>query len=145
MKYDAAGPIDRWPALLGLMIAGIPLTIAANLDASAYGIGTHTQLGLEPCAFEMNTGLPCATCGMTTTFTHVAHGNLLQGFINQPAGFVLALIAAMTVVVCGWSLYTGMRLAPIGQALMRPRLWILGIVILAASWIYKIATHVEII
>ena len=48
------------------------LGIAAGLEASDEGIGTHTQLGMPPCMFREATGYPCMTCGMTTSFSHAA-------------------------------------------------------------------------
>ncbi len=133
----------RWPALLLLLVAGTPLALAATLTPSTQGIGTHTQLGLDPCSFEQATGLPCATCGMTTTFALATHARPIDAFLNQPAGFLLALAAALAAVVAGWSLVTGMRLSPLGQTLARPPVWLTAAGLLMMSWLYKIALHTQ--
>ncbi|MDG1480181.1 MAG: DUF2752 domain-containing protein [Myxococcota bacterium] len=54
-------------------------------------MGTHRQLGLGGCAILTATGLPCPMCGMTTTFTHLAHFHLIDGTLNQPFGLFLFL------------------------------------------------------
>ncbi|MEM6854792.1 MAG: DUF2752 domain-containing protein [Planctomycetota bacterium] len=129
-----------WTArLIALLIFAPTLAVlltAASLTANAEGTGTHTQLGLAPCGFKTATGLPCATCGMTTSFTHAADGRLLTSFVTQPAGMVLAVLTAMAVLVSGWSLATGMSLAPIGLALWRPRVIIAGIALILGGWLY---------
>jgi hypothetical protein len=65
------------------------LAIAASLTADPSGMGTHQQLGLGGCTVLTLSGWPCPMCGMTTTFTHLAHFDLLAGALNQPFGLVL--------------------------------------------------------
>lgn len=129
-----------WSArLIALLIFAPTLAVlltASSLSANPDGMGTHTQLGLAPCGFKTATGLPCATCGMTTSFTHAADGRLLTAFITQPAGLVLAVLTAMAVLVSGWSLASGMSLAPIGLALWRPRVVIALIALILGGWLY---------
>lgn len=129
-----------WIARLIALAIFVPtlavLLTASSLSANAAGMGTHTQLGLAPCGFKTATGLPCATCGMTTSFTHAADGRLLTAFVTQPAGMILAVLTAMAVLVSGWSLATGMSLAPIGLALWRPRVVIAFIALILLGWLY---------
>ncbi|NBO19844.1 MAG: DUF2752 domain-containing protein, partial [Proteobacteria bacterium] len=40
------------------------------LTPDARGLGTHEQLGLPPCGFYLWYGLPCPSCGMTTSWPH---------------------------------------------------------------------------
>lgn len=115
---------------LGLLI------VAASLSPSATGHGTHTQLGLAPCGFLAATGFPCATCGMTTAFALAADGRLVSAWLNQPAGAVLALLTAMAAVTAGWSLISGMDLAPLGKALWRPAVVIALIGLILAGWVF---------
>src|SRR5689334_15070226 len=72
------------------------LVVAARLNPSPKGVGSHRQLGLQECQFEARTGLPCPTCGMTTSFAHFVRGNIIASFWVQPMGTVLALMATMT-------------------------------------------------
>jgi hypothetical protein len=61
-------------ALLGVLAGlAVVFTIAALLDpyrgdGSARQMETHTQMGLPPCSFKTMSGLPCPSCGMTTSF-----------------------------------------------------------------------------
>jgi len=125
----------RFVALLVFAPTLAVLLTAASLSANPAGHGTHTQLGLAPCGFKAATGLPCATCGMTTSFTHAADGRLLTSFVTQPAGLVLAVLTAMAVLVSGWSLASGMSLTPIGLALWRPRVVIAFIALILLGWL----------
>ncbi|MEM9420105.1 MAG: DUF2752 domain-containing protein [Planctomycetota bacterium] len=131
-----------WPARLVALVIFAPtlavLLTASSLTANEEGVGTHTQLGLAPCGFKSATGFPCATCGMTTSFTHAADGNLFIAFLTQPAGAILAVLTAMVVLVSGWSLASGMSLAPIGLALWRPRVIITMIALILGGWLYTL-------
>jgi hypothetical protein len=130
---------QRLPALAVFLVTVGVLTVAYVLTPNTRdGVGTHKALGLPPCGLYEATGIPCATCGMTTSFSLAAHGHLEAAFINQPAGAILALLTAMTVVVSGYALVTGMSLAPIGLMLWRPRIVIVGLAIVLAAWVYKI-------
>lgn len=131
-----------WSARLIALLVFAPtlavLITAASLTANEAGVGTHTQLGLAPCGFKSATGMPCATCGMTTSFTHAADGHLFTAFVTQPAGATLAVLTAMAVLVSGWSLATGMSLVPIGIALWRPRMIITVIALILGGWLYSL-------
>ncbi len=96
------GVSARWAALsdrarvrvvglaLGLPAAGV-IGIARWLTPSPEGFGTHRQLGLAGCTMLTLTGWPCPMCGMTTTFSLLAHFRGLEAFANQPFGPVLFL------------------------------------------------------
>jgi hypothetical protein len=75
------------------------LAIATSLTPDASGLGTHRQLGLGGCTILTMTGVPCPMCGMTTTFTHLAHLQIVPGFINQPFGLVLFTLTVMAFVI----------------------------------------------
>lgn len=125
-------------ALLLLAPCLIVLLLAASLEPSPAGMGTHQQMGLPPCGFLAATGMPCATCGMTTSFSHVAHGQFIAAFATQPAGAVLALLTAMAAVTFAWAAATGASLRPLGDALARPRSALLLVALILAGWIYTL-------
>lgn len=132
--------------LLAAVIAAGALAVlvtAARLAPSPSGMGTHTALGLQECEFLSRTGLPCPSCGMTTSFSYFAHGNWLASGYVQPMGFALALIAGMTVWAGGYIAISGrpahriLRAVP-GLAVV---LSLLGLAIVA--WAWKIFIHVR--
>ncbi len=125
---------------LALLAAALSLLIvSARLEPNPTGMGTHTQLGLRPCGFEVATGFPCATCGMTTAFALATDGQLIHAFLTQPAGALLALLTAMTALLAAWSLWSAMPLLPIVQALWRPSVVIAAIVVVLLAWAYTAA------
>lgn len=131
--------VDRLPALGVFLVCTGVLAVAFWLTPNTRdGVGTHTALGLPPCGLYETTGIPCATCGMTTSFSLAAHGHPVDAFINQPAGALLALLTAMAAVLSGYALVTGMSLAPIGLMFWRPRVVVIGIGVLLIAWAYKI-------
>jgi hypothetical protein len=77
--------------LLGL------LAVAAWLEPSPAGIGTHQQLGLPPCTFWMLFGRPCPTCGMTTSWAHLVRGHVASAFRANAGGTLLAMLAIAAV------------------------------------------------
>jgi hypothetical protein len=83
------------------------LVVAARVTPSPSGVGTHTALHYKPCDFLARTGVPCPSCGMTTSFAWFARGNLLASFYVQPMGMVLALLTAATFWVALYMAITG--------------------------------------
>ena len=77
------------------------LATAAWLTPDPSGMGTHRQLGLGGCAVLTMTGLPCPMCGMTTTFTHMAHFQVVEALLNQPFGPVLFLCTVAAALIGG--------------------------------------------
>ena len=53
---------------------------------------THTQLNLPACHFKAITGQPCPSCGMTSSFSLLMHGDPLNSLRDNFAGTLLALI-----------------------------------------------------
>jgi hypothetical protein len=87
-------PIYR---ILALIISAGCLGVlgtAAWLAPSPSGVGTHQALHYKPCEFLVRGGIPCPTCGMTTSFAWFARGNLPASIWVQPMGFLLAVLTA---------------------------------------------------
>ncbi len=61
-----------WVALA--WVAALVLMIAAWLEPSPTGMGTHQQLGLLPCGMLFFWQIPCPGCGLTTAFAHLVRG-----------------------------------------------------------------------
>ena len=60
--------------------------LAMVLTPNPSGLGTHRALGLPPCLFLTLTGWLCPSCGLTTSFTHFAHGHWWAAFQAHPLG-----------------------------------------------------------
>jgi hypothetical protein len=73
-------------ALISLSV--IVLIIARILQPSSQGIGTHEQIGLPPCTFHRLTGIPCPSCGLTTSFAHAARLDFIASLTTQPFGLI---------------------------------------------------------
>ncbi len=132
-----------WRIRLAWMIVAVicagTLGLATRLPPNARGFGTHEALGLYPCGFVLRTGLPCPTCGMTTAFSHMMHGQVGRAFIVQPAGALLcfgtAVMLALSVTAAWRGRMVNLRWAQIDP--VRVSLCI-GIVFLG-SWGFKVA------
>ena len=119
-----------------------PLVTALFVTPSPTGVGTHLALGLQPCLSERRFGIPCPTCGMTTSFAYFVRGQLLPSLYVQPMGTVLAFSSAMVFcaalyeVVTGRAIHRLLRMVQGGYYL-----WV-GFGLLIAAWAWKIVIHV---
>lgn len=121
---------------------GAVLAVAAWLEPSTAGHGTHTQLGLPPCSFWAFTSWPCPMCGATTTFSLLAHGRVIEGVVNQPFAALLFLATLGVFAVSAAELVQPRRRwERLGARLDPVEGWLAGGMILAmmAGWAYKIA------
>jgi hypothetical protein len=102
---DAQEPLEVIPVLRGWvrgLLVGVVLGLVAvfgvalwlnpyNPDGSARRLATHRQMGLPPCTFYQATGLPCPSCGMTTSFALLVRGDVVNSLRANSAGTLLAL------------------------------------------------------
>ncbi|HEX2971142.1 MAG TPA: DUF2752 domain-containing protein [Tepidisphaeraceae bacterium] len=106
------------------------------------GVGTHHQLGLDACELLVRTGVPCITCGMTTSFSYFVRGQLLASLYTQPMGTLLAFLAALSVWAGLYIAFTG-RPAHRLLRLIPWRYYLIPLFTLAVlGWGWKIAIHV---
>jgi hypothetical protein len=89
------------------------------------------------CPVRLLVGIPCATCGMTRAFVHLAHGHVVEAFQWSPLGAALAAgawafaLADVVRVAAGWPLPAiSMRLA---RALL-----VGGVALLLANWAFLV-------
>ena len=116
------------------------LIVAAVLQPSSDGFGTHKQLGLPPCGWVLAFGKPCMTCSMTTAFAHMARGHVVSGFVTQPMGALLAVIAASAVWIGAHGAIFGSRTGWLCGKLFTGRIMWPFLGMLLAAWVYKIVT-----
>jgi hypothetical protein len=118
------------------------LLVAASINPNGRGFGTHEQLGLQACAFEARTGVPCVTCGMTTSFAFFVRGNVVASLYVQPGGTLLALLSVMAfwaglyIAITGRPVQRLLRFVPARYYLAPLFVWIV------AAWGWKIWIHV---
>jgi len=137
-------------ALAMAMAALGVLVVALLLHPSPEGLGTHRQMlflgphGTAPppaCEMLRITGIPCPTCGMTTSFAWFVRGNWLASFYVQPMGFVLAL---GTGALFWANLFMALTGSPLHRLLgqIRGLYWIVVLMGFAiAAWGWKIFIH----
>ncbi len=136
--------LSLYERLIALAIAGGcagVIATAVHLRPSPDGTGTHQGLSFLPCTMLATTGIPCPSCGMTTSFAWFYRGNLAASFWVQPGGFVLAWLTGMMVI---YALYEGLSARPIHRLLryLPVRIWItVGAAVLAFGWGWKIIIH----
>lgn len=129
----------------GMLLVGVAaliglFTVAARLDPydanrAPLRMAAHTQLGLPPCNFITLFGRPCPTCGMTTSFSLLMHGDIAASLRANAAG---TLIAVLMLLFGPWSLLAGI----LGRWPLRPWvewyvIWglVAAIVVTATRWI----------
>jgi hypothetical protein len=105
-SVDEAGPIHRWIRIL-LPILTVPwifvffvaivLLNPYEADGESRKMGTHQQLGLPPCTFNEMTGVPCPSCGMTTSFTLLMRGDVWHSMQANFAGTALATFGLLFI------------------------------------------------
>jgi hypothetical protein len=84
---------------------------------------THRQLGLPECNFKRWTGVPCPSCGMTTSFALLVHGDLANSLRANFAGTLLALIGMLYIP---WALLSMWRGHWVGVRILEP--WLIRLV-----------------
>jgi len=141
--------VDRlsWPERLAILGSGLAclalLVVAAGLKPSPNGLGTHRGMGLEGCTFLSTTGLPCPSCGMTTSFAWFARGNIVASAYVQPMGMLLAAACAAWFWI---ALYTAITGRPVYRLIryVPGRYWIMPVLGLAVlAWLWKMFIHVR--
>jgi hypothetical protein len=127
----------RLIAALVAIAALAVLGVAAVIEPSPTGLGTHEQFHMPRCGWITLMDTPCPTCGWTTAFAHAADGNILASFRTQPTGCLLALAAILGLYVA----FTGSPVASVLKRLWgRSTGWLVAAVVLV-SWGYKILSH----
>jgi len=104
--------------VLGLVaVFAVAVGLDPYKDGKVWLEGTHQQLGLPECSFKTFTrssryphGLPCPSCGMTSSFTLLVHGDVVDSLRANAAGtllavFCLALIPWAVLCACRGRLY----------------------------------------
>jgi uncharacterized protein DUF2752 len=112
---DTEEPIDALP-YMPIWVRGGLLCIASflilifsiaiylnpyNPDGTAKRMETHRGLGLPACTFYANTGLPCPSCGMTSSFALLIRGDVWH---SLQANFAGTMLGTFCLFLIPWSL-----------------------------------------
>jgi len=103
-------------------------------DGRPLRMGSHMRLGMPPCEFYVMFGKPCPSCGLTTSFALLLHGDIGNSLRANAVGTVMALFGLALVP---WSLLISLRGRYIWvRSIERASLWAAGIfmVLLLARW-----------
>ena len=122
-------------------IAGACLAIlltAAYLEPDPAGVGTQRRLGMEPCGFLARTGLPCAACGMTTSFNHFVRLAWHKSMWAQPLGFILAVATSVTFWTSAYVAITARPAHRLLKSLANAKLAVLAVAVGIGAWAWKI-------
>jgi Protein of unknown function (DUF2752) len=119
------------------------LGIGALLKPNPNGLGTHLMLGLPPCGFLLATGLPCPSCGWTTSWAWFVRGNVVAALWVQPFGAMLAFLVAM-LFWCGlYTAATGRGVHRVFRFVNRRYILLVMLALAGLAWAWKILIHMN--
>jgi len=119
------------------------LLIAFRLTPKPGGVGTHTALKMQECAWLYRIGIPCPSCGMTTSFSWYARGNIAASVYVQPFGFVLALIVTIVFWVSLYAAISAKAVTALLDRLSAKYTWGTILILAMGAWAWKIFIHVR--
>ena len=104
-SIDEPSRLHRWLRIF-LLVLTVPwlavFVVATQIspykaDGEARQMGTHMQLGLPDCNFKELTGLPCPSCGMTTSFCLLIRADVWHSLQANFAGTLLATFGLLFI------------------------------------------------
>lgn len=108
LRWRQQRRLRRWVRLCLILLAApwvavfiVALCLDPYQDGRVWLQETHRQLGMRQCTFLEVFGLPCPSCGMTSSFTLLMHGDLWN---SVQANFVGTMLAMFGLVFIPWSL-----------------------------------------
>jgi len=133
---------QRIIATIIFLIVFVSLGLAWLAATGRFDIG----FWLGPCGFKQRFGLPCPTCGMTTSVLAFSQGKIFESFYIQPAAAllccVLIVIAFLALFTAVFGVYFGPAQRWAGRFFAKVKLKhiILAlIIIIAAGWAVTLA------
>lgn len=90
------------------------------------------------CPLKGMAGIPCATCGMTHAFVHLAHGEVALALASSPLGAALAAAAWLYALLDALRVAAGAPFPVVAPGPLRAAV-ALGVVALLANWAWLLA------
>ena len=132
----------RWVGAAVAVVTLGTIVLLHGLTPAQGGMGTHRQMGISPCGMVMRTGYPCPGCGVTTSMTAMAHGQIVYAAQSQIFG-VVAMVLLLALGLVGAAQAAGGRNF---LKIVRIGLWkwysLAGVVVLLVGWGLKVAIGV---
>jgi hypothetical protein len=123
--------------LLVIAISGLFVFLRLSAD-NKMDIGKW----LGPCGFERKYGLPCPTCGITTSALVFVKGRILESFYIQPAGAFLCCILVVSLFLSFLTAFFGIYFSFVKRLFTEVKLRVIVfvfILILAGGWAVTLA------
>jgi hypothetical protein len=147
---EALPALDGWVrgTLVGITVGLVAVFAVARWlepydeNGAPLRMETHRKLGLPPCTFKTVTGgMPCPSCGMTTSFALLARGDVGNSLRANAVGTMLALFCALLIP---WSVATLLRGRPLfivsmERAILRVVIFFLLVMLL--RWVVVLAIY----
>lgn len=132
--------LDRTIATVVFAAAVVCTAALLSVQPDAKGYDTHTQLGMTPCGWPREYGMPCPTCGATTAAALLVHGRPFAAVATQPFGAAIAAAGLAFGLLAGYCLVRGRSFLDVYMQLPRTALLFGFTVLLFAAWLYKYLT-----
>jgi Protein of unknown function (DUF2752) len=129
---------DRLGYLITPLISAAILVIARLLQPSSRGVGTHEQMGLPPCPFLYLTGIPCPSCGLTTSFAYAARFEFFSSLITQPFGLIIFFLTIFAIPLSIFLSRRRITWYELMHARIVNKLIYVAVALYVLSWFYKI-------
>ena len=130
----------RQRIIAGIIFFAIALFFGSFAAAGRSGADMSSWLGR--CGFKQNYGLPCPSCGMTTSTLAFAQGKILEALYIQPACGLLCLVIVIVAVLAFITAVFGIYFRFITHffANVKIRYLILALfIIILSSWVVTLA------
>ena len=108
-------------------------------NGAARKLGTHQQLGLPECTFKSMVGVPCPSCGMTTSFSLMMHADVWNSMKANFAGTALVSFGLLFIPWAFASAFLGRFVFIRALEMVIFRLAIVFLVLLFGRWAIVIA------
>ncbi|MFH1549427.1 MAG: DUF2752 domain-containing protein [Planctomycetota bacterium] len=131
---------DRVIAFTVLILCAGTIVVAACLTPAPNGYGTHTRLHLPPCAFRETTGLPCPSCGLTTSMAYMARFQFGRAFFANPFGCVGFPVVVFIGILGAFSLVSGASFSRIMERFFGLKVLYGLALLLILSWGFTLLT-----
>jgi hypothetical protein len=139
-QWERLGPGGRVLVATAAALFVLLFLLGWLLDPDPRGFGTHEQLGLRPCLTAWLVHVPCPFCGMTTAFSQMAHGHVVEAFVCQPAGALFFVSCVAGFLMCVAFSIRGQWYVALVDKKCLHILSVAALAVFCLAWIYKAIT-----